>query len=531
MVTSTVDQSAPAGAVSLTDAVAVLRHRWRPVVIMLVVGVLTAFGAYKLAQPVYVAESTVRVYPLPADVTTPSVSQKDVSMATEVGVVTTPSVAAEAAKAISWTGPLSDLLEQVDVSSPSDSLLLDIQFQAGSAQGAADGADAFAKAYLAQRGAVATAAADALLKNVTAQVTKLQKQIDALDDKIDALPVNSSTRDSLVRQRDSLESQVQALGAMASSTSLLSLTPGALVGPAEIPQSKAAPRLSIYLAAGALLGLLLGLVLMAVRHRTDPKLRAFDDLEQITGLAVLGRLPNTARSRVGSVGHDTPDEYREVAVRIDANRSGSGALKVLVSSPGGHGKHVPSHLTEAAAATGLSVGLAVTDAEPVPAISAGAHLTVVRLGAENDLLPQLHQRVPLLEVREPVLDMVVIDAVNLELPSSGLALAQISSVAAIVVVEGQTRRKQLVDTVTEIGRTPAHLLGLIVVASGRRFGRWRRTRRKSSLTHPDEHATWSLTSQSYLPVRAATPSEQHAPSEGGRGPGVPSVRTGPTAKQ
>lgn len=507
------------GAVSLGDVFAVIRHRWRPIFASVVFGVLLATAAYALATPSYVATATVQVYPLPTDLSTPSVSPKDISMATEVGVVTTASVANDAAKKIGWTGTLPDLLGQVSVTSPADSQLLNIDFTAGTAKGSADGANAFANEYLAQRAASAKAAANSILANITKQVTALQKAIDSLNTKIAGLPVTSDTRAALARQRDAAQSQMQSLNAIASNVSLLSLTPGSLVGPAAPPDSKSAPRGAVYLAAGLMLGLFVGLCIAAIRHRSDPKIRTFDDLEQITGLPVLGRISPHLRSRIGPHGVEIPDEFRQLAVRMVASVGPAKPLMYLVANSSQHGKNVPSQVAEALAASGSRVGLAITDAEPVPSGLEGSGVTIIRLGPEAQLLRRLHDSNPFPELAAQAFDTVIIDAVNFDMTSSAIALAHVSTAVALVAAENRTDRDALLDDIREMGRTRTPLTGLIVVTRPRRFFRRARPSRPAHQPAEEGAPPLSLTSQAYIQPQIATPApKSNGLPQSGKGP-------------
>jgi uncharacterized protein involved in exopolysaccharide biosynthesis len=123
----------------LTHAPPVLARRWRVVALCAALGLALAYAAY-LVVPRLPATAQVQVNPLPwpspARPTATRVSVKDVSMPTEVGLVTPCQVAGRGCRASA--GPsLDDLIAATSVQNPSDSLLLDVTYTASSADEAA----------------------------------------------------------------------------------------------------------------------------------------------------------------------------------------------------------------------------------------------------------------------------------------------------------------------------------------------------------------------------------------------------------
>ncbi|AWB90118.1 hypothetical protein [Homoserinimonas hongtaonis] len=69
------------------------------------------------------------------------------------------------------------------------------------------------------------------------------------------------------------------------------------IQPAVAPASSTGPGLRTFVAAGAILGLLAGVVLAAVRQRYDNRLRGADDVRAVTDAPVMGMLERPASSR------------------------------------------------------------------------------------------------------------------------------------------------------------------------------------------------------------------------------------------
>jgi capsular polysaccharide biosynthesis protein/Mrp family chromosome partitioning ATPase len=464
------DPYASDSVVSLSQTVGVLRRQWLVVVVCTLLGIVAGGALYATTPASYQSTATVRVFPLPADLRSPTVNQKDISMATEVGVATSATVAGAAATDLGWSQGTDALVKNVSVTNPSDSFLLDITYTASTAAGAAAGANAFADAYLAERQKLAQDAATSVNKSITAQIAALNRGVQDLNKKIETASGQAFT--SLVRQRDAALAQVQTLQAVLSEVELLNLTPGALVGPATAPDSKSAPKLVVYAGAGALVGLLAGLLLGWLRDRRDGRVHTGADLEELTGLPVLGRVPEVpslsgpSGTRLAGV---VPDAYRQLAIRMVTRAPKGRPVVCLVAGTGASGAAtVPGMIAQAFAAEGSKVALASVDVAVVK-----SHATLpfdnVRLGPEDQVLRRLHAAEPLPEISRGDYEVVVIDAVNLELESSILALAHASRGVVLSVVEGRTLEADLLRAQQEMSRSATPVLGLVVVtpATGR----------------------------------------------------------------
>ena len=132
------------GSVELSDYSAVLkRHKWL-ILFMALLG--TGAGlAYTLTRsPVYT--STAKVLVAPRNENAPI--ETAVSMATEQEIVVSHEVATLAAEELDTTQEPDDLIENVEVTSPAESLVLYISYTAADPESAEEGAQAFADSYL-----------------------------------------------------------------------------------------------------------------------------------------------------------------------------------------------------------------------------------------------------------------------------------------------------------------------------------------------------------------------------------------------
>ena len=130
--------------VELSDYLAVLRRRKLLILVATVLG-LAAGLAYSLSRP-SVYTSTAKV--LVASPTKQIASTTAISMPTEQEIVESDAVAQRAQARIDDAPEIDSLLDRVEVSSPTESLVLYISYSAATAAEAQDGAQAFASSYI-----------------------------------------------------------------------------------------------------------------------------------------------------------------------------------------------------------------------------------------------------------------------------------------------------------------------------------------------------------------------------------------------
>lgn len=146
-------------AVELSDYLAVLRRRKLVILIATLIG-LAAGLAYSLTRPeVYTSTAKVLLSPTSRSGTPPTTA---VSMATEQEIVVSESVARLAAKNLDAENDLDRIISNVDVSSPTESLVLYIAYSAQSPETARQGAQSFAAAYIAYRAPLESLTADVI---------------------------------------------------------------------------------------------------------------------------------------------------------------------------------------------------------------------------------------------------------------------------------------------------------------------------------------------------------------------------------
>jgi capsular polysaccharide biosynthesis protein/Mrp family chromosome partitioning ATPase len=339
------------------DYMGVLRRRWWIVLACAIIGLVAAFGYVTVAPKTYTATASVTVVPTAADQTNVVAGSRtnnaDVNLDTEAQVVQSTTVAALAGKMMH--SPLTPwaLAQQVNVTVPPNSSILDIACKASTPAGAATCANDFAKAYLQNRSRNAT-------NYVNGQLDKLQKKINALNDaqgalrtKIASLPANSPTRTTDQNLLKTSESQSNNLTRQyANISALAAQTNGGTVITAATPPGKpTSPKKLLILPSGLIAGLLVGLIAAFLVDRRDKRIHNATHVERLLDLPVLLDLPP------GTFG-------REVSIASPRSRTGQAFTDLAhgVAAALGEGNHVVfvAGATPGPAGSVVAANLAVT---------------------------------------------------------------------------------------------------------------------------------------------------------------------------
>ena len=216
-----------------------------------------------------------------------------------------------------------DLWERLDVAIPKDADVLQVRFSDPVPNIAAQGAQAFAQAYLDYKTAQAQ--------------TELDRRARAISDRISGLRGQGGSQQAIALLEGSL-ADVQAT----------TIDPGEILVDAVPPGSPTSPNLALNLGLALFLGLFVGLVAAFVRERMDDRLRGRTDLEETIGgpvMTVIPAVPSWSdRSKPYLVTLEAPrspaaEAYRTLrtSVLVSAAQQGVKTLMV-VSALAGEGK-------------------------------------------------------------------------------------------------------------------------------------------------------------------------------------------------
>jgi len=276
--------------------------------------------------------------------------------------------------------------------------------------------------------------------------------------------------------------------------------------PAALPDQPARPRPKLYLAAGALLGLLAAIGVALLAQRLDQRLDITDSMTEVLGLPILGRIPQGPASGLeaqldGSPGQDRAGRAAAEAFRLllanlaFANMGQRPRTVAIVSSDEQEGKSTCAlNLSRSAAELSLPTLLVEADLRrPSLAQKVGGHVGG-RLGLSGVLVrramlgeaiwPMKEKNLDLLpagalppnpaallgsgalrdfdsEAREQY-DMVVYDTPPLSVAADASLVSAITDGVLLVVDERRTHRKLAGQAVAQLRRTGANILGVVI---------------------------------------------------------------------
>jgi succinoglycan biosynthesis transport protein ExoP len=311
----------------LRDYVQVVQRRRKLILVLAAIAVALALVWTRLQTPVYTATAELLVREPLADAAA-VVPSEPLNIENERQIMTSLPVADIARDHIDLDDTSRQLLTRIAVTVPKDADVLQIQFQHTDPQIAAQGAQAFANAYIEFK----TERARAIIKD---QVDDFETRIAQLKTEQQANPqVNAST--------------IAALEAQKLSVSSSPIDPGEILVDAEPPAGASSPNLVLNVVLALLLGLFVGLVAAFIRERVDDRLRGRADLEATTGVPVMTMIPAVPSWRDRTAPYlvtlelprsSAAEAYRTLrtSILVAAAQSGTKTLMV-VSAVAGEGK-------------------------------------------------------------------------------------------------------------------------------------------------------------------------------------------------
>ncbi len=335
----------------LRHYVEVVRERIWLVIACVVIATGAAAAYATLATKTYEAQATLLVTPVDSGDPDllglgliPSSSDPTRDVSTAASLVNSPSVAARAAEEIG--GDPGELRQAVTAEPLAQSNVVAITAEADAPERAAEIANAFAEATIADRTA------------------RLHRQLDtlipSLQARVDRLPVTEQSSQSGIAQRLAALESLRASDDPTIHVETL----------AEEPTGPSWPRPKLSVVVGAIVGLMVGLVIAFALEALDPQVRREEALRRIFRLPLLARIPSERRGRrtsspllVDDLSPSAREGYRMLRVAFDARQRRGRSHSVLVTSSGhSEGKSTTAlNLATSLAAVGHSVILVEAD--------------------------------------------------------------------------------------------------------------------------------------------------------------------------
>ncbi|MEJ2356747.1 MAG: hypothetical protein P8Y13_01525 [Deinococcales bacterium] len=409
-------------------------------------------------------------------------------------VATSGPVLADAAIALGSSDALQRVRIKVDTSNAASSGVLRVSAEARSPAAASAAANAVADSLVMwDRNRVQES-----LKNVA---TILSRQVASLDGRITASSASgqegSPQRAALVSLLAQREDDLYAVQAMQSSTTGSLQVLERAAAPAT-PSGPSAPWIAV---GGFLLGFFLGYGVFLLRRSIDPRIHHVDQVNRITGLRVLTKLPRKAsrskdyRSAMGLMAArlllELPQRTSPPVVLVAGLEGGrtrplsathlafafarNGRRTLLIDANDQAPTLTEVFRLDPAGTTTFTQVLRAPDATVRPARiegPTGASIDVIpNFGAGSTPRRLIDESLPsvLLGARERY-DVIVVDTPPLLQSVNALAVAQSGTATVLVAALHRTHAPALRDAATTLGRTPAAVLGVAVADPSR--GPW-----------------------------------------------------------
>ncbi|MFY7065688.1 chain length determinant family protein [Nocardiopsis changdeensis] len=365
----------------LKEYTALLRRRWRMVAAGVAGGAALALAGVLAVPASYTSTAAVQVLPTGMAEFTGEKSGRlagDVNLDTEAQVLRSEEVSAAAAalvaEATGSPATADGLRENVDVTVPPNSNVLEIHYTAGSPEAARAGAAAYSEAYLDRRAERVDGLIGAHLEALGGERERLEEELGRV---IGASGAADPRAEAVRQDITSVSGSVAPLAALRET-----VEPGRTIIPADLPERASSPNPPLWLAAGTALGLLAGLGAAVLRDRTDRRLHDVEETERLGGLPVLldlsacrpergGRTPGllgedrAGGQRVQSLVHlirarSAGDAGRTPAAGGEGPRAGR-VLVVAATTPGRAGTAAAVNVAAALARTGSETLLVCAD--------------------------------------------------------------------------------------------------------------------------------------------------------------------------
>ncbi len=490
-----------AGTTDMREYLLVLRRRGWWVAFFLVLGVLLSYAYVLMQTPVYTSVSDVLVNASQyGNKVGPLATQ--VSMATEVAQVTSETIGRAAAEQLPWWhAPVSQLVEHVTATNPSNTLVVSIEFASIDPVHAKQGADAFANAYVEQRTLQVKPAATSAAEGLQTKIDTKNLQISAAQD---TLAKDTPGTKQYLNDQQLLNNLKAGLAQLQTSLTNINLPVGAVTSHGTVPTSPSSPKKLKMVAEGLALGLLLGVIAAFIRDRMSDLPKDRDEIELILGAPVLAaEQPQSSFRRWVQQVRGEPAEGSWTGHRllglvlerwIGAHSAGRPAFMMASPVAGPDTSLVAAEASRTLAWTGRRVtcissaigddslsrefelpndvgfsGIVAGDvsvAESATRIGL-LDLIVVPSGPATDRssevlttrgLPVLGWVVDQLKANS---DVVVVAGPPLLGPNEGVAIAAVVDVV-VVVISGNTTRGELHETRSRLGEMGVEIIGAVV---------------------------------------------------------------------
>jgi capsular exopolysaccharide synthesis family protein len=319
--------------VNLRQQVAVIRRRWRVVVLFTLLGVAVALLVSLVQSPTYSSSTSLALTPVnAAQSPTNGLVMQPTEIATQVQVLLSTPVAQRVIDTLQLDTSTTSLLNSVTVAQESDTRVIIVTARRPTSAEARSVAAAFAQEYLAYSKEQATEQSRAALAVLAEEAQRVRDRLAQVQKQLPGATGTEATQ-LQSEQQALLVELTQILGDQATASVN---SPGALgdggqvLVEAPLPTSPASPKPLQAALLGGFLGLLLGVGMAFVRDHFDDGVRdEFRLRDAIAPRPVLGRIPHWANAKTGRLA-TVIDPASQVS---EAYRALSTSIRFLLAVP------------------------------------------------------------------------------------------------------------------------------------------------------------------------------------------------------
>ncbi len=512
--------------VSVSEYTSALRRRWWMVLLLGALGAVLGYALLGLQAGTYVSEAQVEVRPLIVEGDSPNLDiNRQVSLTTERSIAGSQRVAERALALIAAAGELGvddlddpaveeqasrtiidgeaarDLADNIVVTVPNDSHILVITGEHESNERAQEITEAVAYAYLDFRREAGLAATTEAAAQLEASEARLLEELDELARQMGRAA--SETELQALSYRDiAKKEQLAGIGSRLANLSIISVDPGyVLDDPALAESTSGIPPLAGPI-SGGLLGASLGVAAAYFLDRKDDRFRSVGSELASMGLHPVGGVPvgrglfkGGSGSVIAEFGSPTSEAYRRVQGSLLFNLDEADKSLIMVS--GMDNPHstttVAANLAVAAARAGrrtllvgadlrrpslhdrfgVQNGKGLTDVvarsvslqEAILTPTESTNLQLLTSGTAVDQPARLFQGVEFGRFINGVrteYDLIVFEAPPVLQVADAVDIARLCEGVVLVVEPGHTGRSSVADSVQQLRRVGAEVVGTIV---------------------------------------------------------------------
>lgn len=294
-----------------------------------------------------------------------------VNLATEAELIASPEIAQGVVDELGLDLAAETVLRNLDVETPAISEVVTIRYRSDQPDQTAEIANAFATVYLEHRRQAASERIAAAEKALTERVRSAQARLADLQR--EAARVSRLGEIESARQLENeAEIQLFRLGSLEETLTEIQseagrLDPGQVVSPATVPHDASLLPILRNGIVGLLIGLIVGPAVVFLREHAADRFRRESEVELLTGLKVLGRIPEQTGSSPSPTLIDEPqsavsEAYRALRITVQGRLPTGGSSLLVVSAVPDEGSMLAAaNLALAAAEVGSRVVLMNAD--------------------------------------------------------------------------------------------------------------------------------------------------------------------------